>query len=367
MTEELLRTPLYDMHVALGGRMVGFAGWCLPVCFAGVVAEHRHTRDACSVFDVSHMGRLRLGGRDAGTLLDLLCTRRLADAEPGRSYYTHICREDGGILDDVIVSRFEEDWGVVCNAANREKIVKWITRHAAGRDASLTDETDATAMVAIQGPTAVDLARTLAGLDLSTLRRYGFMERAYMGLRVVVYRSGYTGEDGLEVVAPAGAARLLLEGLFGPGFSRAPDVRPAGLGARDTLRIEAGMPLYGHELSESVDSLSAGQGWCVDLEREFIGAASLRRVKAEGLRRRLVGLQLDGRRTARQHHAVLAAGREVGTVTSGVLSPTLDRSIAMAYVPPEHAEPGTTLEVAVGRKRAAAVVVALPFYKRPKK
>lgn len=366
MSDSLLRTPLHDLHVAMGGRMVDFAGWSMPVQFSGIIEEHNHTRTACSLFDVSHMGRLRLTGKDAAGLLDRLCTRNLAEAEVGRSYYSHMCREDGGILDDLIVSRFEEDWGVVCNASNREKIVAWLNRHRSGLDVALSDETSATAMIALQGPQTLAVAQSLIQEDLGAIKRYRFRVFDLMGMTVTVYRSGYTGEDGFEVVVPAGLVGLLMPQVLGTAERPHPVVKPAGLGARDTLRLEAAMPLYGHELTEEVDSLTAGQAWCVDLTKDFVGVAPMRELKEKGLPRRLVGLELEGRRITRQHAKVFDGGREVGEVTSGTLSPTLDKSIAMAFVTRESAGLGTPLEAEVGRRRAMAKVVELPFYSRSK-
>jgi len=351
----------------MGARMVEFAGWEMPIQFTGIIEEHHHTRTACSVFDVSHMGRLTLTGKDAGSLLDHLCTRNLKDAEIGRSYYSHVCREDGGILDDVIVSRFEEHWGVICNASNRNKIVAWIERHAAGKDARLRDDTQATAMVACQGPKTIELSKEFTEDDLSSLKRYHFRVRAAGPLRITVYRSGYTGEDGLEIVLPSVLVNVLAPKLFGTRERPHPVIKPAGLGARDTLRIEAAMPLYGHELSEEWDSLTAGQAWCVDLTKDFIGVEPMRKLAERGLPRKLIGLDLEGRRIARQHFAVFSGERKVGEVTSGTLSPTLGKSIAMSIVGTEYSDEGTALEVEVaGGKRTGAKVVALPFYKRPK-
>lgn len=363
-TETLQRTPLYESLVERGARMVAFAGWSMPVAFAGITEEHRHTRTACSVFDVSHMGRLRLSGNNCEAFLNRICTRNLADAEVGRSYYSHICKEDGGILDDVIVSRFENDWSIICNAGNREKIVAWLERHRASTDVSLRDETTGTAMLAIQGPQTMELAEEITGKDFSNVKRYHFTAYEFMGMRMVVFRSGYTGEDGLEVVVPAGMVKLWLPRLLGTPEKPHPIIRPAGLGARDTLRIEAAMPLYGHELSEEVDSLTVGQGWCVDLAKDFIGAPPMCKLKEQGLSRRLVGLELDGRRIARQHHKVFGGGEHVGEITSGTLSPTLEKSIAMAFVKTGFHETASAVEVDLGRVRVPAKVVALPFYKR---
>jgi aminomethyltransferase len=367
MAQSPFKTPLYDTHVAWGARMVDFAGWLMPVHFAGIKEEHVHTRTACSIFDVSHMGRLRLTGGGCESLLDRLCTRNLKGAEVGRSYYTHMCREDGGVLDDLIISRFESEWGIVCNAVNREKIVAWINRHIAGTGVTMRDETLSTVMIAIQGPRTLELARRIVDEDLSGIKRYRLKVFELMGLPITVYGSGYTGEEGFEVVMPAGVVTLLMPRLLGSKEKPHPVIKPAGLGARDTLRIEAAMPLYGHELSEEWDSLTAGQAWCVDLAKDFIGAGPLRELETRGVPRRLVGLELDGRRIARQHYAVYGGGRKVGEVTSGTLSPTLGKSIAMALVGTALAEEGSELEVEISGQRTAARVVKLPFYKRPER
>lgn len=360
------KTPLHDVHVSMGAKMVEFAGWSLPLSFVGIRAEHLHTRRACSVFDVSHMGRLKLTGPDAEGLLSRVCTRNLTDAEPGRSYYTHVCQEDGGVLDDLIVSRAEDHWGIICNAGNRNKIVGWLRTHATGLDVKLADETESTVMLALQGPQTIRIAQELAGVDLASLGRYRFIERKLMGASLTIYRSGYTGEDGLEVVLPRGLASMFAPMLLGTPDQPHPVIKPAGLGARDTLRIEAAMPLYGHELSEQWDSLTAGQGWCVDLSKEFIGAAAMRKLEEDGLSRRIVGLELQGRRIARQHQHVFAGGRQIGEITSGTLSPTLNKSIAMALIDSSRGELETQVEVDLGRQRIVARVVPLPFYKRPK-
>lgn len=366
MIDGLLRTPLYDVHLERGGRMVDFAGWEMPVQFAGILEEHHHTRTACSVFDVSHMGRLRIVGDAAETLLNRVCTRNLTGAEPGRSFYSHICREDGGILDDVIVSRFVNQWGVVCNASNRAKIIAWLRRHAEGMGLQILDDTTSTAMIACQGPRTIELAKELTGSDLSSMKRYHFSMREMGPMQIVTYRSGYTGEDGLEIVLPAALVRPLIPRLLGTKESPHPVIKPAGLGARDTLRMEASMPLYGHELGEEVDSLTAGQAWCVDLNKDFIGAEAMRKLKQGGLPRQLVGLELEGRRIARQHFKVVRGGREIGEVTSGTLSPTLNKSIAMVFVTSDAAAVGTAVEVEISGKPIPARVVPMPFYKRPK-
>ncbi len=361
----MLRTPLYRNHKRLGARLIDFGGWEMPVMYRGIREEHVYTRTVSSAFDVSHMGRLHFRGADAEALLQRVCTRNVGKLKVGRSGYSHICNETGGILDDVIVSRAEDRWMMVCNAGNREKIVTHLTHHAEGRDVRIDDRTESTVMMAIQGPATLDLFREHMPIRIGEVGRYGFIAGSYMGTKYTVFRSGYTGEDGLEVVLPASMGVLAWDFIVQEGGAdgRA-TVKPAGLGARDTLRLEAGMPLYGHELGESVDPISAGCGWCVDLEKDFIGADALRKVHEAGPKRRLVGLALEGRRIARQGTAVLSGETEVGQVTSGTLSPTLGKSIAMAYVDAAVLTDDAPLAVDVRGTPVGAARVALPFYKR---
>jgi len=344
----MLRTALYETHRSLGARLIDFGGWEMPVMYRGISEEHGYTRTAASVFDVSHMGRLVFTGPDAEALLQHVCTRNVGKLAVGRSGYSHVCNEQGGILDDVIVSRCEDRWLMVCNAGNREKILSHLRLHAAGRDAAIEDTTLQTVMLAIQGPATMKLfAEYLTKylpVDPSKLARYGFVTGSAMGQKYTIFRSGYTGEDGVEVVVSAATGGLVWDFLTKESGSGRVAVRPAGLGARDTLRLEAGMPLYGHELSERVDPISAGCGWAVDLNKEFVGAAALRSIAAEGPRRK--------------------GTREVGEVTSGTLSPTLVKSIAMAYVDSTTLAVGENLTVEIRDARVAATIVPLPFYKR---
>lgn len=357
------RTPLYDFHIQCGARMVDFAGWEMPILYSSIVEEHHQTRNAASIFDVSHMGRIELIGADAEALLQRVCTRHLADAEVGQSRYSHVCNPDGGILDDVIVSRCSDRWLMVCNASNRDRILAWLQQHAAGRDVRINDITDQTMMAALQGPAVMRFLAAKLPIPLGDLKRYRFKTGDFMGIEYTIFRSGYTGEDGIEMILPASVAPLLMPLVSGEtedGLS----IKPAGLGARDTLRLEAGMPLYGHELTEETDSLSAGLAWCVDLKKDFIGVEKLREVAAKGPGRKLVGLELDGRRIARAGVAVVDGGRSVGKVTSGTLSPSLGKSIAMAYIDSAVADTGRALAVDLGGKTNPATVTPLPFYKR---
>jgi aminomethyltransferase len=294
-------------------------------------------------------------------------TRNVADQKVGQSRYSLVCNDAGGVMDDVIVSRDVKNWIVVCNAGNREKLVRHFTekRRASGLDFDLSDQTESTGMVAMQGPKVIERLAGILPVDLKAMKRYHFESGSYMGmLKFTVFRSGYTGEDGVEIVIPAKVAPLAMK-LIG-GKTDRPDatVKPAGLGARDTLRLEAGMPLYGHELTEAIDPISAQLGFAVDLTKDFVGVAKLREIHAAGPRRKLVGLELEGKRIARQGTPVVAGGKVVGEVTSGTFGPTVRKSIAMAYVDAELATEGTMLGVDLKGAVNPAKVVKLPFYKR---
>ena len=362
------RTPFFDFHVQAGGKMVDFAGWEMPILYRSIVDEHEQTRRSGSIFDVSHMGRLVFTGKDAQAFLSLVVTRNIADQTVGQSRYSLVCNEAGGVLDDIIVSRDAKNWLVVCNASNREKLVQYFTevRRAKGFDFDMADNTETTAMVAIQGPKVIDKLADILPIELKELKRYHFETASVMLMKVQVFRSGYTGEDGVELIFSAKIAGMAMKLLGGKGDRPEATVRPAGLGARDTLRLEAGMPLYGHELGETMDPLSAGLGWAVDLSKEFVGAAALRKVKEAGPKRKLVGVELEGKRIARQDTQLMIDGAAVGQVTSGTFSPTLQKSIAMAYVDSDKSAVGTQLNADLKGTAVPAKIVALPFYKRSK-
>ncbi|HEX2970712.1 MAG TPA: glycine cleavage system aminomethyltransferase GcvT [Tepidisphaeraceae bacterium] len=366
----LKRTPFYDFHVSAGAKFVDFGGWEMPILYRSIVDEHEQTRHSGSIFDVSHMGRLWFTGPDAQRSLTRILTRNISDQVLGQSRYSLVCNEAGGVLDDVIVSREAGGhWLMVCNASNREKLVNYFAevRRNEGFDFELTDHTEATAMVAIQGPKVIDHLAGELPIDLRSLGRYHFDTADLMLAKLMVFRSGYTGEDGVEIILPSKLASKLIPVLTDHLGQADAVIKPAGLGARDTLRMEAGMPLYGHELSETVDPLSAGLGWAVDLSKDFIGAEVLRTVKQHGPKRKLVGLELEGKRIARQHTPVLGNQGLVGEVTSGTFSPTLQKSIAMAYVDAACAAEGTVLSVDLRGVTVPARIVKLPFYKRTSK
>lgn len=364
----LKRTPLYEFHVSCGAKMVDFAGWEMPILYRGIVEEHQQTRASGSMFDVSHMGRIHISGAGAVALLDKLLTRNVSQQRIGQSRYSLVCNPAGGVLDDVIVSKHPKHWLIVCNASNRDKIVKQVTsvRDAGGFDAEISDKTESTAMVAVQGPAVIELIAETLDVDIKSIKRYGFETGTYMLSRFTVFRSGYTGEDGVEIIISSGTAQNMVKSLAGEMTKPDAPVKPAGLGARDTLRLEAGMPLYGHELNESMDPISAGLSWAIDLGKDFIGAEPLRVIAAHGPARKLVGLELQGPRIARQGSAVKSGPTLLGEVTSGTFSPTLHRSIAMAYLDSGHAEVGREVEIDLRGSIVPAKIVELPFYKRAK-
>jgi aminomethyltransferase len=366
MTGPLKRTPFYDFHVSAGGRMVEFAGWEMPLVYRSVLEEHEQTRKSGSIFDVSHMGRIQFTGPHTTRFLQKVLTRTVAEQRVGQSRYSLVCNPAGGVMDDVIVSHDAKQWLMVCNASNREKLLKHFhdVRHDDDLDFDMADETASTAMVAIQGPRVIDRIGEILPVDVRSMKRYTFQTDSILLTKFTVFRSGYTGEDGVELILPAKAASMGMKMLAGQMTKENATIKPAGLAARDTLRLEAAMPLYGHELTETTDPLAAGLGWAVDLNKDFIGAEPLRKIAADGPKRKLVGLELEGRRIARQGMAVKADDATVGEVTSGTFGPTLQKSIAMAYVDADRAAVGTELSVDLKGTPNAAKVVPLPFYKR---
>ncbi len=371
-TTSLLRTPFHEFHVEHGARMVDFAGWEMPMLYRSIVEEHRQVRSSGGLFDVSHMGRLRIRGPSACRFLDYVCTRRIEGMADGQCRYSLVCNATGGCRDDVLVYRLAEDeYVMVVNASNRDKIIRHFKVASAGYDVDVTDETLDTAMLAIQGPRVIELIAVLSP-EAPSIRRYRFITKDVMGAPLLISRTGYTGEDGVEVILPAALAPLALSLIASTLDAGAGAVMPAGLGARDTLRLEAAMPLYGHEITEELDPLSAGLDFAVGLDKGdddsetggFIGQEALRNIAASGPRRRLAGLILQGRRTARQGMAVKRNGRQVGAVTSACLSPTLDKPIAMAYLDAPHAKEGARVEVELANAPVGAQVVKLPFYRK---
>ncbi len=366
------QTPLTQWHIARGARLAEFAGYQMPIQYSSIVPEHLATRTAAGLFDISHMARLRLEGPRSGLLLDHLLTRRVTDLQVGQVRYSLMCNAEGGILDDVLVSYLESPSGqqyhlLVVNAGNHAKISKWLQPHLADYpDVACHDVTASTAMIALQGPKAVEIIERLFPENpgrMARLKYYRATVAMQMGKPAIVSRTGYTGEDGFEIIVRAEDAVRVWENLLLAG--REFGIEPVGLGARDTLRLEAGMPLYGHELSEQIDPITAGLSFAVNFkDRSFIGdEALLAKSKQQPMIQR-VGLKLTGRRAAREGATVLDTdNREIGQVTSGTFSPTLQTPIAMAYVSAEMSKVGTAVVVDIRGSKADAEIVALPFYK----
>ena len=363
MSEALRRTCLHPEHLRLGARMVPFAGWEMPVQYSGIIEEHSAVRTDAGMFDVSHMGRFEVTGPQAAALLRHVCTYDMTRLQPGQGHYAAVCRPDGGIMDDVYVYALAaERYLLVANASNAGKIRDWLRRHDAGFTAELADRHTSTCMIAVQGPQALDrLADVLDTAFVRSLRPRACAETAWQGAALFASRTGYTGEDGLELVAAAEAGPPLWRALLDAG------VRPCGLGARDTLRLEAALLLYGNDMDETVNPFEVGLAWAVTLDDEagFIGREALLRASESTPRRTLVCLKAEERGVIRPGCAILRSGRQVGNVTSGSHSPTLGVSIAMGFVPPEAAAEQTQLTVDVRGRPLKARVVPRPFYRRP--
>ena len=380
---QLLRTPLHDWHVAQGGRMVDFAGWAMPVQYSSIIDEHVTTREAAGITDISHMGRLRFEGPGAAVFLAELLTRRVGDLQQGQIRYSLVTNDDGGILDDVLVGFYHNSYGqpyyvVVVNASNREKIVRWVHEHLPperanrpGEEVIFTDLTRLWAMFAIQGPRAIELLQPLVDADLAWMRYYRgaqvrILHPAAQRQGGIISRTGYTGEDGFEFSMGAGIAEDVWNVIVEMG--RPLGLVPTGLGARDTLRLEAGMPLYGHELSEQIDPFRAGLGFACHLTGyDFPGRDKLKELKQQQPERVRVGLEMEGRRIPRQGCPVMAGADVIGEVTSGTHSPTLKKPIAMAYLRREYARPETVVAIDIRGRTEPARIVELPFYSRKAK
>lgn len=356
--------------------MVEFAGWQMPIRYGSIIEEHHQVRKHGGMFDVSHMGRLRFKGKDACAFLDRICSRQIWGTRPGQARYSIVCNENGGCRDDVIVYCINEnEYVMVCNAANREKLLGHFEDHRADFTFKLNDETFQTAMVAVQGPDVIDLIARFSK-EVPQLKRFRFTIKNLILAKVMIARTGYTGEDGVEIILPAKFALKAIDLLKREIGVDSDVLQPIGLGARDTLRLEAAMPLYGHEITEELDPISAGLNFAVKLDKSedpekspkevgrFIGQDALQSIAQDSPKRKLVGLILEGKRAARQDMKVLSNADEIGFVTSGCFSPTLEKSIAMAYVPRAVAEEKGAVQVNLGRAEAPAEIVDLPFYKR---
>jgi aminomethyltransferase len=363
MSDPISRTPLHPLHVELGARLVPFAGWEMPVQYSGIIEEHHAVRRACGLFDVSHMGEARVRGADAARLLDRVMTNEMATLRAGHARYTVMCQPDGGCVDDVIVYRMGDAEFFIClNASNAAKDVAWLRTHAEGLDVEVLDECARWAQLALQGPRAEEILAPLTPVPLAGLKRFAFAEGAVAGAAgCLISRTGYTGSPGFEIYLPAASAVPVARALLEAG--RPLGLIPAGLGARDSLRLEAGYPLYGHEISERISPIQAGLGWAVKFSKpDFIGREALRRQAEGGPPSSVVLFSLEDRRIARQGAAVFAGELKVGEVLSGTQSPTLGKPIGSALVAAGHAG-SSALTVDIRGHRVPMSLSAGPFVK----
>jgi aminomethyltransferase len=363
--QPLRRTPLADRHLALGARLIEFAGWLMPVHYAGILDEHRAVRERAGLFDLSHMGELFVQGTGAAEALAAALVTDPTTLVPGRAHYSMICTPEGGVIDDLIVYRLaDERFMVVANASNVEPVRAALTERIAPFPCELVDRSLSTALVCIQGPNSGDIVAPLTDVDLGLLRYYAIAAGSVAGVPALLARTGYTGEDGFEMFVGWEDAGRLWDALLDAG--RTWEAVPVGLGARDTLRLEAGMPLYGNELGLDTTPFEAGLGRVVNLDKpgDFVGRAALERARAEGPRKKLVGLKVPGRGIARHGYPIFCGERRTGSVTSGTLSPTLGEPIAMGYVEPMVEAGASDLAVIIRDRPVPVEVVPLPFYKR---
>ena len=367
-TENLKKTPLNEVHKALGGKMVDFGGWEMPVQYkAGVIEEHMATRMRAGLFDVSHMGEIWVEGRDAIPFVNRITTNDVTKLVDGQAHYSALTNENGGVVDDLLVYRFnEEKLLLVVNAGTTDKDWDWITSHKGDDDdIALTNASPSYCQIAIQGPKALGILRKLTDTSLDDVKYYHFTMGHVDGVESIISRTGYTGEDGFEVYAPADDAVQLWNKMLETGEEEG--ILPCGLAARNTLRLEAGMSLYGHELGDDISTLEANLGWITKLQKgDFVGRDKIAELKEKGIKRKLVGFEMKEPGIARDGFDVYIGDEKAGVVTSGSPAPYLKKNIGFAFVPPEFANAGQEIRIDVRGKRLAAEVVPTPFYKRQK-
>jgi aminomethyltransferase len=361
----LKKTPLNARHRSLGARMVEFGGWDMPVEYSGIVAEHMAVRTRAGLFDVSHMGQIEIAGGDALKAVQHITSNDAARLAINQIQYSALTTPEGTVVDDVLVYKMRDDhFMLVVNASNIIKDFHWITRHISGQgDAVAVNTSSRYALLALQGPAARDVLQPLTGANLSELKYYWFTTGEVASVLATISRTGYTGEDGFEIFVPPAAAERVWDAILNAGKSAG--VVPAGLGARDTLRLEASMRLYGNDMDETTTVVEADLGWIVGWKKaEFLGREVLQKQKAEGAPRKLVGFEMLDRAIARHGYDAYTDGTKVGVVTSGTQTPFLKKAIGMAYLPANRTASGTEFEVDVRGRRARAKVVPMPFYKR---
>ena len=357
------RTLLYESHVELGGRIVPFAGWELPVQYpTGPLAEHNAVRTAAGLFDIDHMGQFRLTGPDADAFLQYVQVYDISQMQVWEAHYSLLCYEDGTIVDDIFLYRLPDGWMIAVNAGNRPKDLAWLQAHSHGYQIDLSDISDETYMLALQGPKAEAILQKLTDTDLGQVAARTGLRATVGGVEMLLGRTGYTGEDGFELYLPAPAAVGFWKALLAAGQDDG--LLPCGLAARDSLRFEACMPLYGHEIDSATNPFEARQGWTVSLEKpDFLGRAALLKAKLEENRKILIGFEMIDRAVPREHYEIAVDGQVVGYVTTGMKSPTLDKFVGLGYVPPVYQKLGTEIDILVRGATKKAKVVRRPFYK----
>jgi aminomethyltransferase len=364
MTETLQRTPLHSRHIALSARMVPFGGWEMPVQYTGIVDEHNAVRHAAGLFDISHMGEVYVKGPDALAFLQHIATQDIATIKDAQANYSLLCHPHGGIVDDIFVYNLGDGYLVVVNASNTNKDFEWMQQHTAGFDVQLDNASPRTAMLALQGPKAEAILAGIADADVINIPFHGLTNALLFGtIPTIVARTGYTGEDGFELFVENQYAEQLWDSLLEHG--RGEGLKPCGLGARDSLRFEACLALYGHEIADEINPYEAKLGWVIKLDKgEFVGADTLRQIKQQGVARKLAGFEMVGRGIARGEYEIRSVdGERIGYVTTGMPSPTLGKNLGLGYVPAELAKEGSEFEIIVREKPVRARVVKTPFYK----
>lgn len=363
MSEELKRTNLYQWHVDHGARMVPFAGWEMPVQYpTGPIEEHHITRRSAGLFDIDHMGQITVTGPDAEAYLNRLVTWDISLMAEMDAHYALICYEDGGIVDDVFVYKLPDRWFVAVNASNRAKDYQWMQDHIGPYQVTVTDISDETYMMALQGPRAIEILQKLIEPDLADVDRFTALETEVDGIFTLIGRTGYTGEDGVELFLPAAHAQHVWEAILRTGEEAGLEVAPIGLAARDSLRFEPSFPLYGHEIDRDITPLEARLGWACKFEADFIGKEALLKQKEEGLTKKLVGFEMVDKGMPREDYPVAVADEEVGRVATGLYAPTVEKYCGHAFVPPEQAAVGTDIQIMIRNRPKAAVIVKRPFY-----
>jgi aminomethyltransferase len=363
----MIKTPLYDRHLALGAKIIDFGGWAMPIQYTSVIEEHHATRKRAALFDICHMGELELRGSQAYALLQRLMSRNLQGQNIGQVKLSVMTNPKGGIIDDLTIYKMAEDhYMVVTNAATKDKDLHWIRKQKEAfgfDDVQISDITEKTGKLDLQGPVAGAILQPITSVDLKSLRFYHAVSTLLLGAPVILSRTGYTGEDGFELYVDSQKVPDIWDNLLAAGAKLG--LKPAGLGARDTLRLEAGMLLYGHDMCEAVTPYEVIYGWLVDSEKEFIGSDALKIAKERGSDKKLIGFEMIDRGIAREGYAVYAGLKEIGKVTSGTYSPSLDKGIGFAFIDSSRKAPGTEIEIQIRQNRVKAKVVKLPFYKKP--